>query len=192
MPRPRRASFYVRRPHRSDVRRQPDRGHPAGITQRRDAPPGTTIGCPNTARARSTPRPSGDAWPMNSSGSGFWSRTWSTAACGSRPRARQRSLAPRYTYQQPPRRAAAAPATEPAHDEALFARLRALRRELADAADLPPYVVFSDRSLAEMATYFPQSEGASSRIHGVGRHKLAAYGESFLAASGRTARSTGS
>ena len=64
---------------------------------------GATIGCPNTARARSTPRPSGGAWPTNSSGSGFWSKTWSTAACDSRPRARQRSLAPRYTCQQPPR-----------------------------------------------------------------------------------------
>ena len=79
-------------------------------------------------------------------------------------------------------RAAVAPATEPAHDDALFARLRALRRELADAADLPPYVVFSDRSLTEMATYFPQSEASFLAIHGVGRHKLAQYGERFLAA----------
>ena len=60
-------------------------------------------------------------------------------------------------------RAAVAPTTEPAHDDALFARLRGLRRELADAADLPPYVVFSDRSLTEMATYFPQSEGELPR-----------------------------
>ena len=79
-------------------------------------------------------------------------------------------------------RAAAAPATEPAHDAALFARLRALRRELADAADLPPYVVFSDRSLTEMATCFPQSEASFLAIHGVGRRKLAQYGERFLAA----------
>jgi ATP-dependent DNA helicase RecQ len=79
-------------------------------------------------------------------------------------------------------RAAASPATEPAYDDALFARLRALRRELADAADLPPYVVFSDRSLTEMATCFPQSEGSFLAIHGVGRHKLAQYGERFLAA----------
>jgi ATP-dependent DNA helicase RecQ len=79
-------------------------------------------------------------------------------------------------------RAAAVPATEPAHDEALFARLRALRRELADAADLPPYVVFSDRSLTEMATCFPQSEASFLAIHGVGRQKLAQYGERFLAA----------
>ncbi len=79
-------------------------------------------------------------------------------------------------------RVAVASATEPAHDEALFTRLRALRRELADAADLPPYVVFSDRSLAEMATYYPQSEGNFLAIHGIGHRKLAAYGEPFLAA----------
>ena len=79
-------------------------------------------------------------------------------------------------------RAAVTPTTEPAHDEALFVRLRALRRELADTADLPPYVVFSDRSLTEMATYFPQSERSFLAIHGVGRHKLAQYGERFLAA----------
>ena len=79
-------------------------------------------------------------------------------------------------------RAAVAPANEPTHDEALFARLRGLRRELADSADLPPYVVFSDRSLTEMATYFPQSETSFLAIHGVGRRKLAQYGERFLAA----------
>ena len=73
-------------------------------------------------------------------------------------------------------------AAEVAHDDALFAHLRALRRELADAADLPPYVIFSDRSLTEMATYFPQSEGNLLAIHGVGRQKLAKYGEPFLAA----------
>ena len=79
-------------------------------------------------------------------------------------------------------RAAVAPTTEPAHDDALFARLRALRRELAEGANLPPYVIFSDRSLTEMATYFPQSEGSFLAIHGVGRRKLAQYGERFLAA----------
>ncbi len=72
--------------------------------------------------------------------------------------------------------------TGTAYDQALFARLRALRRELAEAADLPPYVVFSDRSLAEMATYLPQSPPSLLAIHGVGQRKLAQYGEPFLAA----------
>jgi len=71
---------------------------------------------------------------------------------------------------------------EAAHDEKLFARLRALRRELAEGANLPPYLIFSDRSLTEMATCFPQSEASFLAIHGVGRHKLVQYGEGFLAA----------
>lgn len=71
---------------------------------------------------------------------------------------------------------------EAVYDAPLFASLRTLRRTLADAADLPPYVVFSDRSLAEMATFYPQSVESFLAIHGVGRHKLAAYGEPFLAA----------
>jgi ATP-dependent DNA helicase RecQ len=73
-------------------------------------------------------------------------------------------------------------APEITYDETLFARLRALRRDLADAADLPPYVVFSDRALTEMATYFPQSSASLLAIHGVGQRKLAEYGERFLAA----------
>ena len=79
-------------------------------------------------------------------------------------------------------RIAALPEAEPAHDAALFDRLRALRRELADAADVPPYVIFSDRSLTEMATCFPQSPESLLAIHGVGQRKLAQYGEPFLAA----------
>ncbi len=76
----------------------------------------------------------------------------------------------------------AAAGPETTYDSELFQRLRSLRRELADAADLPPYVIFSDRSLVEMATYFPQSGPTFLDIHGVGQRKLAQYGESFLAA----------
>ena len=72
--------------------------------------------------------------------------------------------------------------TAPQHDTALFERLRALRRDLAEAADLPPYVVFSDRTLSEMATYYPQSSAALLTIHGVGQRKLATYGAQFLEA----------
>ena len=45
----------------------------------------------------------------------------------------------------------------PEYDEALFGVLRAKRKELSDAADVPPYVIFSDRTLVEMATYYPLS-----------------------------------
>ncbi len=66
------------------------------------------------------------------------------------------------------------------HDTELYERLRALRRDLAEVADLPPYVVFSDRTLSEMATYYPQSPASLLTMHGVGQRKLASYGAQFL------------
>lgn len=66
------------------------------------------------------------------------------------------------------------------YDATLFGLLRDRRTELAEEQGVPPYVVFSDRSLVEMATYFPQSKGAFARIHGVGSHKLEKYAEAFL------------
>ena len=52
---------------------------------------------------------------------------------------------------------------------------------LADQANLPAYIVFSDRALVEMATYFPQNERQLLAINGVGTAKLEHYGEPFLA-----------
>ncbi len=71
-------------------------------------------------------------------------------------------------------------AAAPECDGELFERLRTLRRELANAADLPPYIIFSDRSLAEMAACLPQSSQSLLAIHGVGQRKLEAYGERFI------------
>ncbi|MCX6032103.1 MAG: RecQ family ATP-dependent DNA helicase [Chloroflexi bacterium] len=79
-------------------------------------------------------------------------------------------------------RPAATAQEAPAHDAELFTLLRTLRREIADAENLPPYIVFSDRSLVEMATYFPQSPQRFLAIHGVGERKLVQHGERFLAA----------
>ncbi|MFZ2360200.1 MAG: DNA helicase RecQ [Anaerolineae bacterium] len=76
---------------------------------------------------------------------------------------------------------AAAPAPVPTYDAGLFQALRALRRELAEAANVPPYVVFSDRSLLEMATYCPQSPERLLDMDGVGQVKLERYGDAFLA-----------
>lgn len=66
------------------------------------------------------------------------------------------------------------------YDGELFEELRVKRRELAEAAAVPPYVIFSDRSLQEMATYFPQTREAFARIHGVGQRKLERYADEFL------------
>ncbi len=70
----------------------------------------------------------------------------------------------------------------PAHDAGLFEHLRSLRRQLADASGMPPYIIFSDRALTEMAAYLPQSPQEFLRINGVGRAKLDSYGDAFIGA----------
>jgi hypothetical protein len=62
----------------------------------------------------------------------------------------------------------------------LFERLREKRWELASAAGLPPYVLFNDRTLVEMATYFPQSRDSLAKMTGVGEVKLEKYAADFL------------
>lgn len=64
--------------------------------------------------------------------------------------------------------------------DGLFERLRALRRELADKLNVPAYVVFSDRTLLEMAEARPRDEADLLSVSGVGEHKLARYGKAFL------------
>jgi len=62
----------------------------------------------------------------------------------------------------------------------LFDALRALRRELAEQAGVPPYVIFHDSTLREMAALRPCSLAALGELGGVGTRKLEAYGEPFL------------
>ncbi len=62
----------------------------------------------------------------------------------------------------------------------LFNILRDLRRELASEQNLPPYIIFSDASLKEMATYYPRTKAEFSQIKGVGEQKLNQYGEIFI------------
>lgn len=76
--------------------------------------------------------------------------------------------------------AAAAPATSERPETELLQRLKALRRRLAEEARVPAYVIFSDRSLVEMALRLPQNEDQFLAIHGVGELKLANYGRQFL------------
>jgi ATP-dependent DNA helicase RecQ len=67
-----------------------------------------------------------------------------------------------------------------ANAEQLFDRLRSLRKTLADAQSVPPYVVFADSSLKLMAQDQPQTLEEFSKISGVGSHKLAQYGDRFI------------
>ncbi len=71
------------------------------------------------------------------------------------------------------------------YDEGLFEELRALRRRLADAQDVPAFVVFGDVALRHMAASRPTSLREFARIPGVGETKLAAYGAAFTEAIGR-------
>ena len=71
-------------------------------------------------------------------------------------------------------------AAELDYHRGLFALLRQKRKEMADEAGVPPYVIFSDRTLTEMAAYFPQSQASLLTISGVGQVKAQQYGEAFL------------
>ncbi len=66
------------------------------------------------------------------------------------------------------------------YDEALFEALRVRRKDMAVAAGVPPFVIFGDQSLAEMAAFRPVSQEEMLAINGVGEHKLKRYGEDFL------------
>ncbi len=70
-------------------------------------------------------------------------------------------------------------AVETEYDRDLFEKLRRLRKELADEQGVPPFVVFGDLALRQMAAYLPQSEENFSRISGVGQEKLKRYGKIF-------------
>jgi len=65
-------------------------------------------------------------------------------------------------------------------DPILFERLKALRKEIALKKNLPPYIIFSDTTLKEMAVRFPRSSEDFHSIIGVGEHKLRKYGDIFL------------
>ncbi|MCW1929399.1 DNA helicase RecQ [Bhargavaea beijingensis] len=64
----------------------------------------------------------------------------------------------------------------------LFEKLRDLRKSLADEAGVPPYVIFSDKSLKDMCARKPVDEDSFLEVHGVGENKLAKYGDPFLEA----------
>ena len=68
-----------------------------------------------------------------------------------------------------------------AENQELFDALRARRRELAEEQGVPPYVIFHDASLVEMAERRPRTLDEFAAIPGVGAMKLERYGETFLA-----------
>lgn len=65
-------------------------------------------------------------------------------------------------------------------DEALFEKLRGLRKRLADERGVPPYVIFSDITLRLMARQYPASEPELSRVSGIGEKKMREFGQTFV------------
>ena len=65
-------------------------------------------------------------------------------------------------------------------DEPLFERLRTLRMQIAREEKVPPYIVFSDRSLVHMCILKPKDKAEMLQVNGVGEHKYSKYGERFL------------
>ena len=66
------------------------------------------------------------------------------------------------------------------YDEGLFEALRALRKRLAAQQGVPPYIVFGDATLVQMARDKPMDQAALLRVSGVGQTKLDRYGGAFL------------
>ena len=62
----------------------------------------------------------------------------------------------------------------------LFHRLRQLRRELAEESNIPPFVVFGDKTLHDICQLLPRNDQEFLLVHGVGKSKLEKYGDPFL------------
>lgn len=76
---------------------------------------------------------------------------------------------------------AASAGMEYAHFQgSLFMRLREVRKRLADEAEVPPYIVFSDATLYDMCAKIPRTDEEFLEVSGVGQTKLARYGEAFM------------
>ncbi|MEA3287807.1 MAG: DNA helicase RecQ [Candidatus Marinimicrobia bacterium] len=80
------------------------------------------------------------------------------------------------------RKARLQPKTELKYDLNLFEVLRQLRKTMADNNNVPPYVIFPDKTLIEMAIYFPHSEEVMLQLHGVGTVKYEKYADPFMRA----------
>ncbi|OOF50302.1 ATP-dependent DNA helicase RecQ [Rodentibacter genomosp. 1] len=66
------------------------------------------------------------------------------------------------------------------YDKDLFSRLRFLRKQIADKENIPPYIVFNDATLQEMAQYMPTSNIEMLQINGVGTIKLERFAQPFI------------
>lgn len=70
--------------------------------------------------------------------------------------------------------------TAPQHDPKLLTELKEIRREIAEAENVPAYIIVGDNTLLDMATYLPLSQDGLRRISGFGDYKVNKYGPAFL------------
>jgi ATP-dependent DNA helicase RecQ len=89
-------------------------------------------------------------------------------------------LSPRQPVERPERAGAGQAVVLSPDERALFDALRELRRRIADERSVPPYIVFSDDALREMAAVRPASPETMARVRGVGSQKLATFGDEFI------------
>ena len=66
------------------------------------------------------------------------------------------------------------------YDEGIFEQLRELRRDIAEEQNIPPYIVFSDKTLKELSTALPKNKAQMLEVHGIGEVKFERFGEAFL------------
>ena len=78
------------------------------------------------------------------------------------------------------KKSSAHPEFKGVENESLFEELRALRKQVASARGVPPFVIFADTSLREMARTLPQDEESFLAITGVGAQKLKWFGPMFM------------
>ena len=72
------------------------------------------------------------------------------------------------------------PETKADYNKSLFEVLRSKRKEIADKINVPPYVIFPDKTLIDMSVKYPNSIDELRNIHGIGEAKLKKYGSTFL------------
>ncbi len=86
----------------------------------------------------------------------------------------------RQSYGEPQTSAPTRRKRMPEVDNGLYEALRQLRKAIADREHIPPYAIFADRTLVEMAAYRPQNLYTLKQIHGVGSVKSERFGDAFL------------
>jgi ATP-dependent DNA helicase RecQ len=72
-------------------------------------------------------------------------------------------------------------APQKSYDRVLFAKLRELRKGIADGEDIAPFIVFNDATLSELARMQPKTPSEMLSVSGIGEVKLSRYGQPFLA-----------